>query len=58
MHTDTIFYQIFLTFHTLLFELSNSHLSVLEELSEALLDFNSLADFKPWLLINTPLKTD
>jgi predicted transposase/invertase (TIGR01784 family) len=33
-------------------------LSVLEELSEALLDFNSLADFQTWLLINTPLKTD
>jgi predicted transposase YdaD len=33
-------------------------LSVVEELSEALLDFQSLDDLQTWLLINTPSPTD
>ncbi|BAZ87615.1 DUF4351 domain-containing protein [Dolichospermum compactum] len=33
-------------------------LSVVEELSEALLDFQSLDDLQTWLLIHTPSQTD
>jgi predicted transposase YdaD len=38
--------------------ISGLPLSVLEELSEALLDFNSLADLQSWLLIHNPGKID
>jgi predicted transposase YdaD len=38
--------------------ISGLPLSVLEELSEALLDFQSLNDLQTWLLIHTPAKTD
>jgi len=38
--------------------ISGLPLSVLEELSEALLDFQSLNDLQSWLLIHTPSKTD
>jgi predicted transposase/invertase (TIGR01784 family) len=38
--------------------ISGLPLSVLEELSEALLDFNSLADLQSWLLIHSPGKID
>ena len=38
--------------------ISGLPLSVLEELSEALLDFQSLNDLQSWLLIHTPAKTD
>jgi len=38
--------------------ISGLPLSVVEELSEALLDFQSLNDLQSWLLIHTPSKTD